>query len=315
MGSTGIDDEVLAVVRRHWVAVHGEQITDAEIATKKRSGPVASGVRVVVRPETIDSPSWFECLGCPEGARSYRVDVGADPLNPPSRHLAMIARHLEAEHGITDPAGRIYRGTASQEVVCGYVSATPIRPAWFDCALCATGQSRHFLDDPPYGDARAPWHLRIYYRDFANQIARLSPAERVIQWEAHQRGVLAKATQRAVATAVREARKAVTRRKLTPTQMGIQAVVLARVRAGAPVTTVIRELSVLAHTDPNEYAVLVAEQIPAMADSLDQPAELVADSLGSWYGPPARTERAIWAIWMRLPDQVRHRLEATDEDL
>ena len=264
---------------------------------------------MVVRPETDESPAWFDCLECPDGGRSYRTDVGADPLNPPLRHLAMIARHLDAEHGITDPTGRIYRGTANDHVVCGYVSATPTRPAWFDCDLCAPGRTRHFLDEPPYGDARATWHLRLQYPELAREIARLSPAEQAVQWEARHRGIQARATQPMIEQAVQDARPRPPRPELTPTQRAIGALLESRVASGVPVTTAIRDLAALADTEPVAYAVMVAEQIPELAGALDQAPDVVADDLVAFYGPPARTQRAMWDIWKRLREEAGDGLE------
>jgi len=305
-----IDDETLAAIRRHWSAVHATEIAHDQIASK-RPGPAATGILVRVTPETAESPAWFECLACRAGRRSYRVDVGADPLCPLGRHVAAIARHFAEAHGITEfGAAQIYHGT-DEPVLCSYEAASSTQSAQVTCSLCPEGMRRHPLDEPPYGDARSFAYLGVFYPDFARQIARLAPAEQAIQWEAHQRGVLAAASQPAVTKAVKKARRGPRVRRLTQTQMGIQALLLDEVRAGEPITSVVAALSDLARRDPDAYAVWIARQVPVMERHLSNPPEQVAASLGEWYGKPARTERALWSIWTSIPEPVRLEAERT----
>lgn len=305
-----IDDETIAAIRRHFLAVHAAEIAEEQIALK-RSGPAVDGILVRVTPETAQSPAWFECLACGAGRRSYRTDVGADPLRPLRRHVAAIARHFAEVHGITEFSARqIYHGT-DEPVLCSYEAASPTQSAQVNCSLCPEGMRRHPLGEPPYGDARSFADLGLFYPDFARQIARLDPVAQAIQWEAHQRGLLGAASQPAITRAVEKARRGPRVRRLTQTQMGIQALLLDEVRAGEPITSVIAALADLARRDPDAYAVWIARQVPVMERYLSNPPEQVAERLGAWYGKPARTERALWSIWSGIPEPVRLEAERT----
>jgi len=227
--------------------------------------------RVTYVPETPESPAWIICHDCPEGARRYRVDLFAGPTRPPARHVRAIGRHMAAAHGMTAfSARRIYRQRSSRALVT-YLPTRSLVGAQMTCSLCPEGMRRHPLDEPPYGDARSFAYLGVFYPDFARQIARLAPAERAIQWEAHQRGLLSAATQPAIERAVQKARTGTPARALTETRQGIQRLLSAEVRAGAPITNVIDELAVMARSDPVAYAVRIAHHILSMRDELAQP--------------------------------------------
>jgi len=96
--------------------------------------------------------------------------------------------------------------------------------------------------------------------------------------------------------------------------MGIQAVILREVRSGEPVTSVLAELDLMARDHPAAYAEYIARQIPSMQSYLWNPPERIAELLTEFCGRPATTQRALWSIWERIPDQVRRDAQAQQLD-
>jgi hypothetical protein len=293
------DPEILRAIRIHTGTHHGRGISADQIA-RERKGRRAVVTRVTYVPETPESPAWIICHDCPEGAQRYRVDVFAGPTRPPARHVEAIRRHMAAAHGLTRfSARRIYRQRSSRALVT-YLPTRPLVGAQMICALCPEGRNHLILEEPPYGDARSFWELRLQHPELASQMYGLTPAERADAWEAVHRGISATATQPAITRALRRARQGTPARRLTETQQGIQRLLGAEVRAGAPITNVIDELAVMARSDPGAYAVRIARHIPSMRDDLSQPPEVIAKTLVDFCGTPPTSSRALWALWAAI---------------
>ena len=186
-----------------------------------------------------------------------------------------------------------------------YLPTTPLVGAHLICERCPQGMNRIYIEDPPYGDARSFGRLAMFNPELAGRLARLTPAERATQWEAFQRGIAAEAAQPAIERAVRRARKGPPARALTPTQLGIQALILREVRSGEPVTSVIAELAEMARDHRAGYAECIARQIPEMQPYLENPPERIAELLTEVCGTPATSARALWSIWERIPEELR----------
>ena len=300
------DPETLRTIRDHWTARHGREIPDDAIAIARR-GRRAKATQVLVIPETRVSPAWFTCLGCPEGAQRYRVDVGASPTAPPPRHLAAIRRHFRVAHGVRRlHEGRIYGGS-NLPALAVYGPSTPLAGAHVICGLCPEGNNRVYIEDPPYGDARSFAQLTMHDPDLARELRGLDPSARADRLEAHHRGiVIPTATHTSIERTLRRARAVrPMRRGLTETQLGIRVFLLNEVRSGEPIAGVIAELELMARDNRVAYAEYIAREIPAMQPYLGHPPEQLAKVLSELCGKPATSARALWSIWNRIPAEMR----------
>jgi hypothetical protein len=183
------DPEALAAIRGHWATWHLSWIAGEEIA-HVRPGRIAEVTKAIVAPETRESPAWFTCLACPEGARRYRTDVGAGPTNPPSRHIAAITRHFRTAHGVRRLARERIYGGSDLPALATYGPSTPLEGAYVICGLCPEGNNRVPIEDPPYGDARSFSQLKILYPDLAAELVGLDPIACAKRLEAHHRAVV-----------------------------------------------------------------------------------------------------------------------------
>ena len=305
------DPETVAAIQAHWDARHTGELTEDQIALEQK-GNLAGATKVTFTPETRQSPAWFTCLECPKGVGRYRVDVRADPVYPPKRHVEAIRRHFREVHGVELLAEEcIYRDSSSPARAI-YGPSTPLRGAHMICLECPEASKHIILEDPPYGDARSFSELTMQEPGLARRLARLSLVDRAGQLEAHHRGINAEASQPAIDRALNKARRGPPRRKLTETQQGIQRLLLSEVRAGTGVTSAITELAAMARADRVAYAGHVASAIPSMERFLWNPPERVAELLIQFCGRPATTDRAIWAIWERIPEAERRSAQEGD---
>ncbi len=305
MATRSPDPESLAAIRAHWATWHLSWIAEEEIAHARR-GRIAKLTKVTLTPETRASPAWFTCLACPEGARRYRTDVGADPTNPPARHIAAIGRHFRTAHGVRRLARERIYGGSNLPALATYGPSTPLKGAHVICALCPEGNNHVLIEDPPYGDARSFSQLKILYPHLTLELSGLDPSARAKRLEAHHRAVVIPAAiQPAIERALKKAQRGPPRRRSTETRMGIQSLLLKEVRSGETITSVIAELEVMARDNPAAYAAYIAREIPVMQRYLGHPPERIAEQLTQFCGKPATTARALWSIWHRIPDQMR----------
>ena len=294
------DIETIAVIRAHWYARHQAQLTDEEIILA-RKGRVAEATKVILTPETLQSPAWFTCLACPEGARRYRTDVGADPLRPPPRHVAAIQRHFREAHEVEDlPAGRIYHDP-SVPALAVYVPSTPLRGAHVICARCPEGNNHVLIEDPPYGDACSFGRLLTLTAGLIDQVGGLDPVARSERLEAHHRGIIPQVGHSGIQRALKAARRGPPVHEPTALERGLLALTGAKAATGMGITRAIGELVALMETDTVAYACQLAGVIPGMAAHRSLLPQELAKLTRVRYGPLERTERTLWAIWDRRP--------------
>jgi len=290
-----ITDETIAAIEAHWARVHEGTISATQIAVL-RSGPAPNGVLVSVIPETPESPAWFVCSRCPDGAQRYRTDVGADPLDPPPRHVAAIKHHFRERHGITLRADEIYHDPGVPARV-SYGPSTPLVGAHLVCSECPEGVNRVFFEETPYGDARSFSELRRRHPELVGQINGLSPAEQADYWELVHRGRAASATASGVRSALARARAETSAHRLGPLRVGIIRLLCAGVAAGNKITPLIDELVGMARNDPIGYRVRIARHMPEMDDVRDPDPKRIAATLTEFYGEPPTSRRALWDLW------------------
>jgi hypothetical protein len=299
------DTETLAAIRAHWARHHSGELTDEAICIARRGRP-RKEVIVLVTAETRASSAWFRCLACPEGFQRYRCDVGASPTDPPARHVRAIQRHFRILHGYARfPKERIH-GCSNLPALATYGPTTPMAGAHLLCALCPQGSNRIDIEDPPYGDARSFAQLVGLYPHLRRELTGLDPPARADRLEAHHRSVVtSRATQTAVDRAARRARHGRKPTRTNQTQVGIQALLIAEVRDGANIASLIAELELLAREHPVAYARYIAHHVPEMSRVLHNSPEWIADYLITFCGKPARSARQLWATWQCIPESTR----------
>ena len=301
------DPEVMAAIRIHVGRRHGRGIGEEEIARERR-GRLAGATLLTFVSETERSPAWFTCLLCPEGARRYRVDLFTDPARPPARHVEAIRRHFAEHHEIPRLSGRrIYRQPSSApRALATYGRSTPLRGAHVVCHCCPLGMNRIFLEDPPYGDARSFPELLMRSPALGLEIAGLEPRARAERLEAHHRGIVVPSVrEQAITRALRLARADPPSREPTELEDGLQTLLRSQVAEGTPITRAIQDLATLMEEDPLGYACQLARAIPGLEAHLTLPPERLAGLVSDLYGRLERTERTLWAIWGRTPNDSR----------
>jgi hypothetical protein len=299
------DTETLAAIRAHWARHHTGELADEAISIAHRGRP-RKEVIVLVTGETRSSPAWFRCLACPEGTQRYRTDVGASPTDPPARHVRAIQRHFRMRHGYGRfPRARIY-GCSNLPALATYGPTTPMAGAHVLCALCPQGSNPIDIEDPPYGDARSFAQLLRLSPHLRRELTGLDRTARADRLEAHHRSIVTpQATQPAVDGTVRRARHGTRTPRTNHTHVGIQGLLLAEVRNGENITSLIAELELLAKEHPSAYAGYIAHHVPEMSRLLHNSPEWIADHLITFCGKPARSARQLWSIWLRIPESTR----------
>jgi hypothetical protein len=291
------DPDSLAAARAHWTAWHHSPIVEGEIAIDG-NGRASDVRKVTLTPETTTSSAWFTCHECPAPAQRFRVDAGADPICPPSRHLAAIRRHLREAHGLRRlPRRRIHDGVDAPGMAI-YVPSTALHGAHLICGMCRTGSNDVTIEEPPYGDARSFSLLVMLYPGLACEIASLDVHARATRLEAYHRAmVIPSATQRAIDRVLRTAGDGSSVPAQRDVDEAIRTLLATSVAMGTPITRTVPALVKLMDADPIVYACAVAAAIPELEVFRTRPPASVAALTRERYGCLERTERAVWTIW------------------
>ena len=291
-----MDGEVLAAVAAHLAQRHQRALEPGTVVVQER-GRVARGVVATVVAETDASPAWFSCRLCREGRRRFRVDLFAQPTQPPLRHVRAIGRHFAEAHGMSVLAeGAIYRGpVGADQALCSYEPSRAARGAGIRCRLCPEGFGRIVLEEPAFGDAdRLAWLLGRR-PELYREIGGLGPVAAARRLEAIDRGVVPVVQQAAVERALRRAQKPPQAREPGAVDQALAGILRERARAGG-ITAAIRALVGLMDEDPLGYVRLVAEHIPQMRPYLHLDDVQLAGQL-AFHGRVIRRERSLWGIW------------------
>ncbi len=292
------DSETIAAIRAHWHARHQGELTEDQVALE-RKGRLPAATKVTVTPETARSPAWFTCGDCPEGARRYRVDVGADPGSPPLRHITAIRRHFREVHDVRQLPDAYIDRDASLPALVVYGPSTPLRGAHALCLLCPDGHNRILIEDPPYGDARSFRWLTMMHPELVRHVEGLDPVARAERFEAHHRGIIPQVSKPALKGAPNAARRGPPPSGPTELELGLSALIRAKAEAGMGITRAITELVALMERDPVDYACQLARVLPGMSAHRRLPKDRLAALTRVVYGRLERTERGLWAIWRR----------------
>ena len=111
--------------------------------------------------------------------------------------------------------------------------------------------------------------------------------------------------QQAITRALRAARADPPRREPTELEDGLQTLLHSQVAEGTPITRAIQDLATLMEEDPLGYACQLARAIPGLGAHLMLPPERLAGLVSDLYGRLERTERTLWTIWGRTPNDSR----------